>query len=187
MVLIIVPKIIKRNLAQNALNVRNMLKEMWSQLWETHIIKLVLLVLIASLYNFIVLLYIYIFFCLVNLNFIEFLNFFKFRQAFPSGERVTYTGKIVLCSKCSNLPDENNTQSHSVTGNWQKLICLDHSTVLIFFDFFFCKFLFYLECSRCFQELKEGQAVIALDRQWHVWCFKCTDCGVPLHGEFMGK
>lgn len=122
MVLIIVPKIIKRNLAQNALNVRNMLKEMWSQLWETHIIKLVLLVLIASLYNFIVLLYIYIFFCLVNLNFIEFLNFFKFRQAFPSGERVTYTGKIVLCSKCSNLPDENNTQSHSVTGNWQKLV-----------------------------------------------------------------
>ncbi|XP_073969483.1 actin binding LIM protein Uncoordinated 115a isoform X4 [Rhodnius prolixus] len=109
------------------------------------------------------------------------------KQAFPSGERVTYTGKIVLCSKCSNLPDENNTQSHSVTGNWQKLICLDHSTVLIFFDFFFCKFLFYLECSRCFQELKEGQAVIALDRQWHVWCFKCTDCGVPLHGEFMGK
>ncbi|XP_073969492.1 actin binding LIM protein Uncoordinated 115a isoform X12 [Rhodnius prolixus] len=80
------------------------------------------------------------------------------KQAFPSGERVTYTGKIVLCSKCSNLPDENNTQSHSVT-----------------------------ECSRCFQELKEGQAVIALDRQWHVWCFKCTDCGVPLHGEFMGK
>uniref|UniRef100_A0A224XL27 Putative actin-binding lim zn-finger protein limatin involved in axon guidance n=1 Tax=Panstrongylus lignarius TaxID=156445 RepID=A0A224XL27_9HEMI len=80
------------------------------------------------------------------------------KQAFPSGERVTYTGKIVLCSKCSNLPDENNTQSHSVT-----------------------------ECSRCFQELKEGQAVIALDRQWHVWCFKCTVCGVPLHGEFMGK
>ncbi|KAK9501233.1 hypothetical protein O3M35_011983 [Rhynocoris fuscipes] len=80
------------------------------------------------------------------------------KQPFPSGERVTYTGKIVLCSKCSNLPEENNTHSNSVT-----------------------------ECSRCFQELKEGQAVIALDRQWHVWCFKCTICGVPLHGEFMGK
>ncbi|XP_014251095.1 actin-binding LIM protein 3-like isoform X3 [Cimex lectularius] len=80
------------------------------------------------------------------------------KQAFPSGERVTYTGKIVLCSKCSNLPEENNTQSASIT-----------------------------ECSRCFGELKEGQAVIALDRQWHVWCFKCTVCGVPLHGEYMGK
>ncbi|CAH1406097.1 unnamed protein product [Nezara viridula] len=82
----------------------------------------------------------------------------KCNQAFPSGERVTYTGKIVLCSKCSNLPEENNIQTQSIT-----------------------------ECSGCHGELKEGQALIALDRQWHVWCFKCSDCEVPLHGEYMGK
>ncbi|XP_066906157.1 actin-binding LIM protein 1 isoform X7 [Halyomorpha halys] len=82
----------------------------------------------------------------------------KCKQAFPSGERVTYTGKIVLCSKCSNLPEENNIQTQSIT-----------------------------ECSGCHGELKEGQALIALDRQWHVWCFKCSDCEVPLHGEYMGK
>lgn len=82
----------------------------------------------------------------------------KCKQAFPSGERVTYTGKIVLCSKCSNLPEENNIQNNSGA-----------------------------ECSGCHGELKEGQALIALDRQWHIWCFKCSDCGALLHGEYMGK
>lgn len=28
------------------------------------------------------------------------------------------------------------------------------------------------ECAGCQQQLKEGQALIALDRQWHIWCFK---------------
>ncbi|BES96724.1 actin Hypothetical protein [Nesidiocoris tenuis] len=83
----------------------------------------------------------------------------KCKKPFPSGERVTYTGKLVLCSKCSHLPEENNSQS-TASNN---------------------------ECSRCLKELKEGQALIALDRQWHVWCFLCTTCGVSLQGEYMGK
>lgn len=43
------------------------------------------------------------------------------------------------------------------------------------------------ECAGCQQQLKEGQALIALDRQWHIWCFKCNACGVTLNGEYMGK
>ncbi|KAL1137647.1 hypothetical protein AAG570_009343, partial [Ranatra chinensis] len=82
----------------------------------------------------------------------------KCGQIFPSGERVTYTGKTVLCSKCSNLPEECNDVSPSGAV-----------------------------CSGCEGELKEGQALIALDRQWHIWCFKCSDCGSVLHGEYMGK
>lgn len=27
-------------------------------------------------------------------------------------------------------------------------------------------------CAGCGAELKEGQALIALDRQWHIWCFR---------------
>lgn len=27
-------------------------------------------------------------------------------------------------------------------------------------------------CAGCGTELKEGQALIALDRQWHIWCFR---------------
>ncbi|XP_035784474.1 actin-binding LIM protein 3-like isoform X1 [Anopheles albimanus] len=43
------------------------------------------------------------------------------------------------------------------------------------------------ECAGCRQQLKEGQALIALDRQWHIWCFKCNACGTTLNGEYMGK
>ncbi|XP_058798097.1 actin-binding LIM protein 2 isoform X4 [Phymastichus coffea] len=42
-------------------------------------------------------------------------------------------------------------------------------------------------CAGCRQQLREGQALVALDRQWHVWCFKCHTCDTVLHGEYMGK
>lgn len=43
------------------------------------------------------------------------------------------------------------------------------------------------ECAGCHEELKEGQALVALDQQWHIWCFKCGTCGIVLHGEYMGR
>jgi hypothetical protein len=42
-------------------------------------------------------------------------------------------------------------------------------------------------CSGCGQELRDAQALVALEKQWHVWCFKCKKCDVVLHGEYMGK
>ncbi|KAK9308195.1 hypothetical protein QLX08_001677 [Tetragonisca angustula] len=42
-------------------------------------------------------------------------------------------------------------------------------------------------CAGCGNQLREGQALVALDRQWHVWCFKCHSCDTVLHGEYMGK
>ncbi|XP_071860745.1 actin binding LIM protein Uncoordinated 115a isoform X5 [Bombus fervidus] len=42
-------------------------------------------------------------------------------------------------------------------------------------------------CAGCGNQLREGQALVALDRQWHVWCFKCHTCDTVLHGEYMGK
>nr|XP_045584009.1 uncharacterized protein LOC123746519 isoform X3 [Procambarus clarkii] len=49
------------------------------------------------------------------------------------------------------------------------------------------KFTLCLECAGCKEELVEGQALIALDQQWHIWCFKCAICSTVLHGEYMGK
>jgi len=43
------------------------------------------------------------------------------------------------------------------------------------------------KCIGCRKEIVEGQALIALDQQWHVWCFKCSTCSALLHGEYMGK
>ena len=41
-------------------------------------------------------------------------------------------------------------------------------------------------CAGCAQQLRDGQALVALDKQYHIWCFKCTSCEVLLHGEYMG-
>lgn len=30
-------------------------------------------------------------------------------------------------------------------------------------------------CAGCGEQLKEGQALIAIDRQWHIWCFRYVD------------
>jgi actin-binding LIM protein len=43
------------------------------------------------------------------------------------------------------------------------------------------------ECAGCGKELSEGQALVALDQQWHIWCFQCGTCGIVLHGEYMGR
>ena len=64
-------------------------------------------------------------------------------------------------------------------------------------------------CAGCSGLLRDGQALVALDKQYHIWCFKCTACQVScdwllpelslvntqlslvnsqvlLHGEYMG-
>ena len=41
-------------------------------------------------------------------------------------------------------------------------------------------------CAGCSGLLRDGQALVALDKQYHIWCFKCTTCSVLLHGEYMG-
>lgn len=105
------------------------------------------------------------------------------RQAFPSGERVTYTGKEVLCQKCAQMPARGvRSPATSPSGANGK-------------SAFFVGIYFFkseigsssANCAGCGQELKEGQALIALERQWHIWCFKCRTCDTILHGEYMGK
>lgn len=65
----------------------------------------------------------------------------------------------------------NNDQFRMCSGQF-------YSTVVLFR---------FSECAGCKEELKEGQALIALERQWHIWCFKCGTCGQVLHGEYMGR
>lgn len=42
-------------------------------------------------------------------------------------------------------------------------------------------------CAGCRQKISDGQALVALDLHWHIWCFKCNHCQVPLHGEYVAK
>ncbi|XP_064465579.1 actin-binding LIM protein 3-like [Ornithodoros turicata] len=85
------------------------------------------------------------------------------RQEFPAGGKVTYTGNECLCSKCIQIPVVTQ-ESHDESP-------LNGS----------------IKCGGCQEELRDRQALIALDRQWHIWCFRCTSCNAVLHGEYMEK
>ncbi|KAL1513257.1 hypothetical protein ABEB36_002687 [Hypothenemus hampei] len=89
------------------------------------------------------------------------------RQPFPSGEKVTYTGKEVLCQKCVNIPVREATPKTSPSKTNSPSLPN--------------------ECAGCREDLKEGQVLVALDKSWHIWCFKCHSCQAVLHGEYMGK
>ncbi|XP_065184864.1 actin-binding LIM protein 3-like isoform X1 [Sycon ciliatum] len=42
-------------------------------------------------------------------------------------------------------------------------------------------------CAGCEEEIKSGQALLALNKQWHVLCFRCQHCGDMLSSEYMGR
>lgn len=44
-----------------------------------------------------------------------------------------------------------------------------------------------LGCGGCGLEIKNGQALVALDKHWHLGCFKCKTCGKLLNAEYISK
>lgn len=44
-----------------------------------------------------------------------------------------------------------------------------------------------LGCAGCGRDIKNGQALLALDSQWHLGCFKCKACAKVLTGEYISK
>ncbi|CRL05885.1 CLUMA_CG019116, isoform B [Clunio marinus] len=107
-------------------------------------------------------------------------------QPFESGSKVTNTGKEILCEKCvvgGTIKQKTITQQHAsptkATAQQQHNEILQKPTSPKDID--------PNNCAGCGAELKEGQALIALERQWHIWCFRCVCCGTVLSGEYMGK
>ncbi|XP_014841423.1 PREDICTED: actin-binding LIM protein 3-like isoform X1 [Poecilia mexicana] len=81
------------------------------------------------------------------------------RRPFPIGDRVTFCGKKCVCQQCS----------HSLKKDKP------------------VKILGPSYCAGCSQEIKQGQSLLALERQWHITCFKCRTCGCALTGEYISK
>ncbi|KAM5283920.1 actin-binding LIM protein 2 isoform 6-T21 [Hipposideros larvatus] len=81
------------------------------------------------------------------------------RLPFPPGDRVTFNGKECMCQKCS-LPLSGGS-SHLSQGLWS--------------------------CGGCGTEIKNGQSLVALDKHWHLGCFKCKTCGEQLSAEYISK
>ncbi|XP_025242185.1 actin-binding LIM protein 2 isoform X3 [Theropithecus gelada] len=82
------------------------------------------------------------------------------RLPFPPGDRVTFNGKECMCQKCS-LPVSVGSSAHLPQG--------------------------LRSCGGCGTEIKNGQALVALDKHWHLGCFKCKSCGKLLNAEYISK
>ncbi|XP_061849279.1 actin-binding LIM protein 2 isoform X5 [Colius striatus] len=82
------------------------------------------------------------------------------RLPFPAGDRVTFNGKECICQKCS-LPPFSSTGSFPVQN--------------------------LRNCGGCGSEIKNGQSLIALNKHWHLGCFKCNTCGKLLNAEYISK
>lgn len=80
------------------------------------------------------------------------------KRPFPAGDRVTFNGKDCLCQHCVQ-PTSPNPKDISAPSN----------------------------CAGCGRDIKNGQALLALDSQWHLGCFKCKACGKVLSGEYISK
>lgn len=50
-----------------------------------------------------------------------------------------------------------------------------------------CAPFFLPGCGGCGAEIKNGQSLVALDKHWHLGCFKCKTCGKQLNAEYISK
>ncbi|XP_038816769.1 actin-binding LIM protein 1-like isoform X2 [Salvelinus namaycush] len=81
------------------------------------------------------------------------------KRPFPAGDRVTFNGKDCLCQYCVQ-PTSPGPGKDIIDSN--------------------C-------CTGCGRDIKNGQALLALERQWHLGCFKCKACQKVLTGEYISK
>ncbi|KAJ0067068.1 hypothetical protein NL108_009999, partial [Boleophthalmus pectinirostris] len=79
-------------------------------------------------------------------------------RPFPAGDRVTFNGKDCLCQYCI---EPMSPGPKDILGS--------------------------SNCAGCGRDIKNGQALLALDRQWHLGCFKCKACSKVLTGEYISK
>nr|KAF6430599.1 actin binding LIM protein family member 2 [Rousettus aegyptiacus] len=82
------------------------------------------------------------------------------RMPFPPGDRVTFNGKECVCQRCS-LPASVSSSAPLTQGLWS--------------------------CGGCGTEIRNGQSLVALDKHWHLGCFKCKTCGKQLNAEYISK
>ncbi|KAM7000905.1 actin-binding LIM protein 3 isoform 1-T1 [Tautogolabrus adspersus] len=81
-------------------------------------------------------------------------------KPFPIGDRVTFSGKDCVCQHCSHKLVKPNEPI--------KIHGPSH-------------------CACCGAEIKQGQSLLALEKQWHVSCFRCQTCNMVLTGEYISK
>ncbi|XP_035531183.1 actin-binding LIM protein 2 isoform X1 [Morone saxatilis] len=81
------------------------------------------------------------------------------KQPFPAGDRVTFNGKECICQKCTQPLPANSPAPIQAVHN----------------------------CCGCGKVFKNEQSLVALDKHWHLGCFKCKVCNKVLNAEYISK
>ncbi|XP_061108852.1 actin-binding LIM protein 2 [Conger conger] len=81
------------------------------------------------------------------------------KQPFPAGDRVTFNGKECICQKCTQPLAADSPAPIQAVRN----------------------------CCGCGKEFKNEQSLVALDKHWHLGCFKCKVCNKVLNAEYISK
>ncbi|XP_015777986.1 PREDICTED: actin-binding LIM protein 2-like [Acropora digitifera] len=77
---------------------------------------------------------------------------------FPPGEKVVLRGKNFICQRCSAMDQEDHSRGQRLE-----------------------------KCAGCGEVIRSDQSLLALEKQWHLWCFTCTKCNSLLAGKYMGR
>ncbi|XP_065649509.1 actin-binding LIM protein 1 isoform X3 [Hydra vulgaris] len=85
-------------------------------------------------------------------------------KLFPPNVKILYDGSHFMCEGC-NIQDKYKTKEIKSE--------ITESSIN--------------SCAGCHNVIKSGQALLALEKQWHLWCFSCFKCGCLLAGEYMGR
>ncbi|XP_075942982.1 actin-binding LIM protein 2 [Anarhichas minor] len=81
------------------------------------------------------------------------------KEPFPAGDRVTFNGKECICQKCTQPLAANSPAPIQAVHN----------------------------CCGCGKEFKNEQSLVALEKHWHLGCFKCKVCNKVLNAEYISK
>ncbi|XP_041738283.1 actin-binding LIM protein 2 isoform X2 [Coregonus clupeaformis] len=81
------------------------------------------------------------------------------KQPFPAGDRVTFNGKECVCQNCTQPLPANSPAPIQAVHN----------------------------CCGCGKEFKNEQSLVALEKHWHLGCFKCKVCNKVLNAEYISK
>ncbi|CAL8326664.1 unnamed protein product [Lota lota] len=81
------------------------------------------------------------------------------KQPFPAGDRVTFNGKECICQQCTQPLAPNSPAPIQAVHN----------------------------CCGCGKDFKNEQSLVALDKHWHLGCFKCKVCNKVLNAEYISK
>ncbi|XP_062373201.1 actin-binding LIM protein 2 isoform X1 [Sardina pilchardus] len=81
------------------------------------------------------------------------------KQPFPPGDRVTFNGKECTCQKCTMPMAADSPAPIQAVQN----------------------------CCGCGKDFQNEQSLVALDKHWHLGCFKCKVCNKVLNAEYISK